>query len=290
MNARGSNDARINSTDAMDEWRFLNTGFSDGVSNMVIDEVLATKIVPETNVPVLRLYGWKPYAISLGYHQSAKEFKLEKCAQDNIDLVRRPTGGRAVFHAEEVTYSVIIPRGHCFFSEDIFTTYNRISEGLLQGLHQFGVNAELVHREEDEAKNGAYKKSVPCFSTSARYEIAFDGKKLVGSAQRRYENSILQHGSILTGEYHLNLAKYVKLRDGITEEDFRQQLADKTITVSQILAKPVNWEALAAALRMGFQQKFNIQFIDNPLTSQEIAEVKQRRVTYPNIGGNHHET
>ncbi|NOZ60621.1 MAG: lipoate--protein ligase family protein [Calditrichaeota bacterium] len=267
----------------MDEWRFLNTGFGDGFNNMVIDEILATKIVPETKIPIFRLYRWRPYAISLGYHQDVNEFNLELCARDNIDLVRRPTGGRAVFHAEEMTYSVVIPKGHPFFAEDIFTTYNKISRGLLQGLRSFGVDAELVRREDNEAKSAEYKQSVPCFSTSARFEIAFGGKKLVGSAQRRYENSILQHGSILTGTFHLNLAKYVKLKTGITEESFREQLDKKTVTISQILSKPVAWEALAEALQAGFQKKFNIRFIDSQLTPREMAEVEKRKKTYPNM-------
>ncbi len=274
----------------MNEWRFLNTGFNDGLTNMVIDEVLATTIVPETKVPIFRLYRWKPYTISLGYHQNPGEFRIDLLERDGIGLVKRPTGGRAVFHAEEMTYSVIVPRGSDFFAEDIFTTYNKISLGLLEGLHLFGVNAELVQRGGNDAKSAEYKRSVPCFSTSARYEIAYDGKKLVGSAQRRYENSILQHGSILTGGYHLNLGKYVRLKNGMTEKEFREQLAQKTVTISQIISKPVDWEVLAEALQTGFRKKYDIHFINSRLSSQEMFEIEKRKITYPNIGGNRHET
>lgn len=267
----------------MNNWRFLNTGLQDGFTNMAIDEVLTTKTVPSDKSSVFRIYGWKPYAISLGYNQNKNELNLEKCEQDGIDVVRRPTGGRAVFHAEEITYSVIIPRDSDFYSKDILTTYNKISQGLLAGLQLAGVKAELVERfADDNEKSSAYKNSIPCFSHSAKYEIAAQNKKLVGSAQRRYENAILQHGSILVGKHHLHLAEYIQQLNEDQKQSFKKAMEKKTISISEILPTMISYDKLIWALKTGFQEYFKIHFFEGQLTSQEKSEVKKIIGKYQN--------
>ncbi|MFZ5516757.1 MAG: lipoate--protein ligase family protein [Candidatus Zhuqueibacterota bacterium] len=259
----------------MNNWRFLNTGLQDGFTNMAIDEVLTTKSVPADKSSIFRIYGWKPYAISLGYNQDANELNLAKCKKNGIDIVRRPTGGRAVLHAEEVTYSVIIPKNSDFYSQDILATYNKISEGLLAGLLLAGVKAELVERFANETeKSSAYKNSIPCFSHSAKYEIAVQNKKLVGSAQRRYENAILQHGSILVGKYHLHLAEYIRQVDENHVLVFQQAMEKKTISISEVLPHAISYDKLIWAIKTGFQQHFNIHFFEGQLTPRERIEVK----------------
>lgn len=274
----------------MSNWRFLNTGAKDGYHNMAIDEVLATKSVPHDKRSVFRVYRWQPYAISLGYNQNPDELNLEKCKQDKIDIVRRPTGGRAVLHAEEITYSIIFPKDSEFFSSDILTTYNQINKGILQGLQLIGVKAELVeHNPDKKEKSSAYKDKIPCFSKSAKFEITFQGKKLVGSAQRRYENSILQHGSILVGTYHLQLAEYIAALKGARVEKFKQALAEKTISIAQILPIKINYEKIIWALKTGFQQCFDIYFFEGQLTPQENAEAQKLVKKYQKLGGKEHE-
>ncbi len=268
----------------MNNWRFLNTGAKNGFLNMAIDEVLATKTVPKDNWSIFRVYQWQPYAISLGYNQDPNDLDLEKCQQDHIDVVRRPTGGRAVLHAEEITYSIIVPKNSDFYSREILTTYNRINKGILEGLLLLGVKAELVEHVVAEKKSRA-KESIPCFSRSAKFEIAYEGKKLVGSAQRRYEQSILQHGSILVGTFHLRLADYIKALKGVRAERFRQALAEKTISISQILSTPVNYDRLVWALKTGFQRCFGIHFFEGQLTPQEYAEAQRLAKKYQNLGG-----
>ncbi len=257
------------------KWWFLNTGLHSGAENMAIDEVLATRIVPEQKAPMFRVYGWRPYAISLGYGQNLDDLNLQKCRKDGIDVIRRPTGGRAVFHAEEITYSVIIPKDSEFYSPDILTTYNLISKGLLAGLHLFGVKAKFVNRGAEERKSSEYKNNIPCFSCSAKYEIAYQNKKLVGSAQRRYENSILQHGSILTGTFHLNLADYVVFSENFVREHFKKVLARKTISISEILTQKVDNDNLIDKLKLGIQKSFNVEFEEKQLTPQVKNEVKK---------------
>jgi len=275
----------------MNTWRFLNTGPRDGYQNMAIDEVLATKSVPHDNRSIFRIYQWQPYAISLGYNQEPEDLNLARCKDHKIDIVRRPTGGRAVLHAEEVTYSIIIPRESEFYSSDVLTTYNLINKGILKGLHLIGVKAELVERalDDTEKKSSSNKDKVPCFSKSAKFEIAFQGKKLVGSAQRRYEKSILQHGSILVGTFHLRLADYVAALKGPQVEKFRQALAEKTISISQILSKKINYDKIIWAIKTGFQQCFDIYFFEGQLTPQENAEVQKLVKKYQKLGGMKHE-
>ena len=256
---------------------------------MAIDEVLATWVVPQERVPIFRVYGWQPYAISLGYGQNPNELDLQKCEQDEIDVVRRPTGGRAVFHAEEITYSVIFPKQSQFYSPDILSMYNLISQGLLAGLRLLGIQVELIKRNRNSQKSSSYKNNIPCFSFSADYEIVYQNRKLVGSAQRRYENSVLQHGSILTGTRHLNLSDYISFSDESARVHFKNELASKTISISQILNHQPNLNKLIKNLKLGMQQNFNINFITKQLTPQEINEVHKKSKTYLKPGGNGYE-
>ena len=267
----------------------MNTGLGTGAKNMAIDEVLATKSVKTDNVPIFRIYSWQPYSISLGYGQNPDDLNLEKCKQDGIDVVRRPTGGRAVFHAEEITYSVIIPKDSEYYSPDILTTYNFISKALLAGLHLFGIKAELINRGNSESKSAHYKNNIPCFSSSAEYEITYDNKKLVGSAQRRYENSILQHGSILTGTYHLKLTDYIIFYDDFKRKEFKRTLANKTISITQILGQKANYNKMINSLISGAKNIINIEFQAKQLTPQETNEVNKLVEKFQITGGNNHE-
>jgi len=270
----------------MSNWRFLNTGSKDGYHNMAIDEVLAKISVPQDKRSVFRVYRWHPYAISLGYNQASNDLDLEKCRHDNIDVVRRPTGGRAVLHAEEITYSVIVSKESELYSSDILTTYNLINKGILKGLQLFGVKAELVERPTKElVKSSDNKSKVPCFSNATKYEITYQNKKLVGSAQRRYENSILQHGSILVGAFHLNLADYIAALKGPRIEKFRQALEEKTVSISQILSKQINYDKIIWAIKTGFQQNFDIYFFEGQLTPREYSEVQKLVKKYQKLGG-----
>jgi lipoyl(octanoyl) transferase len=254
-------------------WRFINTRYLDAATNMAIDEVISRVSVPRDNKPVLRVYGWQPYAISIGHNQDENEVNLEKCQRDGIDVVRRPTGGRAVYHAEEVTYSFSIPKSISFFEQDVLSVYNIISEGLVDGLNLAGIPAQL----EEKASNNFsdYQHNFPCFSSSARFEVSCDGKKLIGSAQRRFENSILQHGSILLGIEHLKIGDYISEQASVDLEVFTKELYRRTISVAQINPDAKNFDKMVWAIKNGFQRRFNIQFLEGQLTQQEWQEVQK---------------
>lgn len=265
-------------------WRFLNTGFRDAFTNMAIDEMLSEIVVPRDKRSILRVYGWDPYAISLGYNQDENEINTVRCKQDHIDIVRRPTGGRAVLHAEEVTYSVILSPDSPFFMMDTLTIYNKISEALITGLHSLGVKAELVERtvgSKDELRT-----AIPCFSTSAKYEVAYNGKKLIGSAQRRFQNAILQHGSILYGNDHLRLGEYIAKMTRSDIERFTRILQNKTISLSQIVPDELSYDKIIWGIKNGFQQRFNIEFLEGQLTPQEMIEAQKLIKKYQQLRRN----
>lgn len=244
-------------------WRFIDTGLADAFFNMALDKTLALSVGEGKSPPTLRVYRWKPYAISIGYHQNIKDINLSKCREEGIDLVRRPTGGRAVLHSEELTYSIVIPRGSEFFKEGILETYRVIAEALVRGLRDFGLNVTLGKPFSDIHKPFRSLGTSPCFLTFSRYEILLNGKKLVGSAQRRYSNSVLQHGSILTGDYHLKLGEFLNSSSG----ELEAALKKRTISISSVLRKPISINDLIDCLKRGFEEEWGVEL--------EVGEVSK---------------
>jgi len=168
---------------------------------MSADEALLARAQAGEVVPTLRLYGWKPSAVSLGKFQKKETaVRTDACKQLGIDVVRRITGGRAVLHNKELTYSIIARIDHPLFPDAVLGTYKAIATGLLAGLRNLGIHAELVSRSNRYAGLVEKKAKEPaCFSSPSWYEVLVNGRKIVGSAQRRAAGAFLQHGSILIG-------------------------------------------------------------------------------------------
>ncbi|NUM81366.1 lipoate--protein ligase family protein [bacterium] len=246
-------------------WHYIDSGAHPGKWNMFRDQKLAEELGAGLRPPTLRFFQWQPYCISLGKHQKIDDIDIEKCKSKNIDVVYRPTGGRAILHAEELTYSVIFSDRNTGGIEE---TYRQISEALVAGLKEVGIPAAMVMTQPDFKSLYRQTQSMSCFSSSARYEIQVDGHKLVGSAQRRLAGAVLQHGSILTGPYHRKLTDFLRLND----QD--RQLAEsimneKTIELSQI--KNVDLAELKRAIRAAFQKLFHIEFIEEKF--DDLVEV-----------------
>jgi lipoate-protein ligase A len=237
-------------------WRYLCDGFHPGAYNMQLDESLVRRLQEDHLVPILRIYGWKPYAVSLGYNQPESDFDLEKIQSEEMEIVRRPTGGKAILHANELTYSVVTPLG----TKGPREMYRFINEGLLRGLEILGVEAELT--DKDDAFSSLYKEpaSVPCFASSAKSEIKYHGKKLVGSAQRRYGNIILQHGSLLLGPEHLMISKFLAPHIMDYRDTIEEQLLLHTIDVKSILGETAGFDDAALAVKQGFEKALDITF------------------------------
>ncbi len=241
-------------------WVFTDSGEQTGAVNMAADESQARALASGEGTPVLRIFRWRPWAISLGYNQNADELDAPRCAADGIDIVRRPTGGRAILHAEELTYSVVMPAGR----RSVLQVYNEISAALVRGLTLYGVDVALQKSQPDFAREYRSSSSIPCFTSSARYEIEWRDRKLVGSAQRRFSGPggdvVLQHGSILCGDAHVRLADYLASAVADAREGIRSSLRAKTADLRMITGAPVDMEFLGRCVRGGFEEAWGLTF------------------------------
>lgn len=218
-----------------------------GAYHMVRDLELAEKLRDDPDAQnVLRLYSWKPYCISIGYQQDESSIDTEACKKAGVDIIRRPTGGRAVYHAEELTYAAIMRFAP---GEGIYAVHNKIAESLLEVLQSFCNNElELTSSRTTDLIREAYKPgtltNIACFTSTARYEITWKGKKVVGSAQRRFGNAVLQHGSILLGDEHLRLPELLNISDE-EKVEMKRMLEKESATISDICGKKITAEKAA---------------------------------------------
>ncbi|MEK6742457.1 MAG: lipoate--protein ligase family protein [Nitrospirota bacterium] len=234
----------------MTAWRYLDTGPASGAENMAMDEKLLAEAVQGNAVPVLRFYTWDPPAVSLGrFQDEASSVNLAACRKHGFDIIRRITGGRAVLHWRELTYSVISPIDHDLFPNDVLGTYKVLAAGLIAGFVRLGVPAEMVSRSgvfADMVKRDS--KEPACFSSPSWYEILVHGRKIVGSAQRRLAGAFLQHGSILV-EYDPRLEAEVIPGGG---------MQTAVTCIRQELGRDVGLDEVKSAFRSGFSEALGV--------------------------------
>ncbi len=230
---------------------------------MAVDEALVEAVDRGDSPPVLRLYRWTPPCLSLGFAQPPEAADAEFCAAHGVDVVRRPTGGRAVLHHLELTYAVAAPLGQAPFHFDLQAAYQAICRALVAGLRRLGVPAGISGRPE----GGLIKptRAIPCFVGPAAGEVVVEGRKLVGSAMRRVGDSILQHGSILEGWDGALQAGCLGLADD-------GGLRPAVVTLQDVLGAPPATPELAEALARGFEEAFAVQ-----LTPASLREGERRR-------------
>jgi lipoate-protein ligase A len=249
-------------------WQFCNTGFRTGAENMKYDEQLAQSLLVSGHPFVVRVYGWKPPAISLGWHQNIEEIDLDICSREGVDVVRRPTGGRAILHSDEVTYSVAMVASQ----KSVLSVYQQISEALVCGLRELGADVALEKSQPHFPSLYRAPSGVACFASVARYEIHIGGRKLVGSAQRRYsrpdgQEVVLQHGSILLGEDHRRIVDFLKGLKGDQRDQLRLELRQHTIDLSSALGRRVCFEEVVPVLRCGFEKSWGMDFSNVGMTA-----------------------
>lgn len=226
---------------------------------MQFDEFLAHELARDTGQPTVRVYGWQPHAVSLGYNQDENDIDIERCRIDGIDIVRRPTGGRAILHAHELTYSVVM------YAEgrNIAQVYEQIGGAIVAALHHLGVKAEMSRNVLNFPElYSARRDSISCFTSISRSEIQHRGKKIVGSAQRRFGDVVLQHGSVLLGPQHRNLSTYIRCSNPHDRETMDSMMKEKTTEVESVLGRNVSFEEAADAMRKGFEEAWNITLVD----------------------------
>jgi lipoate-protein ligase A len=245
-------------------WRFLLHPPADGAWNMAVDEALLRSCSEGASGPVLRLYGWAPPSLSLGAHQPVETAAdREWLRERGYDLVRRPTGGRAVLHADEVTYAVAAPLtggpAGPFEGQGIQEVYRRIAEGLHAGFLRLGIEAELVRgaaRRDREAE----RRPDPCFTSPSRYELLWDGRKIAGSAQRRLPGAFLQHGSLpLRAD-----------EEGAMAATGRTGLPPGWMAgLEEAAGRVLEPDEIAGALRAGFEEAFGTALEEQGLSVEE---------------------
>ena len=239
------------------ECRFIDSGFNDAYTNMAIDEA----ILHYCKIPTLRVYGWKPSAISIGYNQNIeKEINIEYCKKNNIYVVRRVTGGKAVFHDKEITYSFILPENNNLLPFEINESYKTIANALVIALKKININAE-IRKVPERIKTNI------CFNSSNWYELLVNNKKISGSAQRRMDGKVLQHGPILTDfDYNKNSLLFN------TNDSFDSiiNLKNRITSLKNELNKIINYDELAEAIKFGFRGNFDFDLVDDSLSEDEI--------------------
>lgn len=256
---------------AAGRWRLLETGPAPGAWNMAVDEALLEAVGRGDAPPTLRFYGWDPPALSLGFFQDReREVDLEGCAAQGFDCVRRPTGGRAVLHAAEVTYAVVVPEGQAGVGGSVSESYRAIGEGLAAGLKRLGVPAEMAPAER---RGGA--RSAACFAAPSFYELVVAGRKLVGSAQVRRCGAILQHGSILLSFDAEQLLRCLAVPAGPGRERLRRGLATHVASLEQVLGRTPGFAEVAAAVAAGMGEAFGVILESGQLSLAEQARAAE---------------
>lgn len=244
--------------------RLLRTGSASAPSNMAVDEVLARS---SSDHPVLRFYAWDAPAVSFGYFQRSQEIDVAACRRSGIRLVRRPTGGRAVLHRRDLTYSVIIPLRPPWSGLSIHESYRRINACLERGLKIFGVSTSMRN-----GSSQAPRVSSPfCLSAVARDELLVGGKKVLGSAQRRFPTALLQQGSILL-DFDPN-DHFALLRGG------ERAAASRSFDLIGSLREALGWlpdrDEVESAISEGFAGELGIQFQEGHLDPAELTLADQ---------------
>ncbi|AEH51755.1 lipoate--protein ligase family protein [Pseudothermotoga thermarum] len=235
--------------------KVLRTWGFDGKLNMALDVIL----LENSKEPVLRFYDWARPTLSLGRHQRKIQIDYEYLKRKKFDVIVRPTGGRAVLHWDELTYSVVIPSNHELFKVSVLESYLVISECISKALKSVGYNVEI-----EKAKN--LSNTPACFDSPSVYEIKIDGKKVVGSAQARTDKAILQHGSIVLKAH---LKEYAKILSMKTED-----LKDKMAGLYEY--KYIEVEKLCEALEKEFEKLFG-KTENFELSSKLFLEAWQRK-------------
>ncbi len=266
----------------MDTWRLLLHPLpSRGTWNMAVDEAILESCEARESLPTLRLYAWSPPCLSLGYAQPIEDVDLDALHARGWDLVRRPTGGRAVLHTDELTYAVIAPLDEPRIAGGVLDSYRRLAQALVTALRSLGLPAET----EGEAHGGTRNNTNPvCFEMPSSYEITVQGKKLLGSAQARRREGVLQHGSLpLTGDLTRILQVLKNVREGAAD-----RLLEHAATAEMLLGHTVAWEDAARSFVDAFRQVLEIDLQHSELTPREngrAEELMKEKYAHPERKG-----
>jgi lipoyl(octanoyl) transferase len=251
----------------MEQWRLLISSPQNGRLNMSQDEAILACVTSGHSLPTLRLYAWDPGCLSLGYAQHCSDIDLTALNSHGWDYVRRPTGGRAILHIDEITYSVCAPFTCSAVCGSLLESYRRLSRGLLRALEILGLQAS-ADKEYDPSELAA---SHPiCFEVPSNYEITALGKKLIGSAQSRKSGGVLQHGTLpLTGDI-ARINDVLSYPVEFARAQARERIYLHAVTLETVLGRVVSWSEAADAMTNGFASALQIDLIKAKLSEEEV--------------------
>ena len=237
---------------------------------MAMDEAILWSVSRGMSPPTLRLYAWEPACLSLGRSQSARAVDQENLRSLGYDLVRRPSGGRAILHIDELTYAVYLNKSDPIACGGVLPDYRRLSAALLAGLDDIGISA----RNDSNVQRCAVSGPV-CFEHPSHYEMTVEGRKLIGSAQLRKGAGVLQHGSL---PLHGDIARICNVLAFDTELDRDHACARvrrSAATLSAVLNREVEWDDVARALVRGFSRELEVKVQFGALSSDERQQVEK---------------
>jgi lipoate-protein ligase A len=270
-----------NRNESSDSWRLLLTPPSPGDWNMALDVALMESAVENGSPPTLRLFSWDPPCLSLGYAQSVSEVDEQSLVKHGWTLVRRPTGGRAILHADELTYSITGRLEDPMFHGSILESYLRLSAALVSALSFLGVDADIKEIKDVPPQNSG--SDAVCFEVASNYEITYRGKKLIGSAQARRNQGFLQHGSLpLIGDLN-RINDVIQYSSDDVRNASKKRLLEHATTLESILGYRVSWEQAAEAMEKGFRKALGVDFFRSDLSDGEMEKsIKLKAEKYGN--------
>lgn len=251
------------------QWRFIDCGERCAAENMALDEAMLIEHSKQHTPPTIRFYGWQPAALSIGYFQKAEqEVDLEGLQRHGVSLVRRITGGRAVLHEHELTYSMVLGENHPMIPSSVTEAYRLISEGLVLGYRHLGIDAQMSIPQQETAQD-VRQRSAVCFDASSAYELVVQGRKAAGSAQTRQKGVLLQHGSILLDVDEDKMFDVLRFANTQVRERIQKRFHETAVTIQMLTSEKVSMLQVKQAFRNGLQEALGIQLVDGSFTTQE---------------------
>jgi len=238
---------------------------------MALDESILEHIGRGESIPTLRLYAWTPACLSLGYAQPFADVDMTRLKERGWEVVRRATGGRAILHTDELTYSVIAPSNEPRVEGSVLESYNRLAQALLLAVKSLEIPVEI---KEGKVDNAVAPNPV-CFEVPSTYEITVNGKKLIGSAQARKKEGVLQHGSLpLTGDL-TRICQALAFENESAREDASKRLLERATTVESALRQEVSWERASQAFIHAFETQLGLRLEEGKLSKSESRRTEE---------------
>ncbi len=250
-------------------WRLILSPPMCGAENMALDEAILETVCTEDSPPTLRLYAWDPPCLSLGYAQPISDVDLDRLEALGWDLVRRPTGGRAILHSDELTYAIMAKDDNPHLAGGVLNSYRHLSKGLAQALTLLGVEVVIqpeIPLDQEDRTNPV------CFQMPSAFEITAQMKKLIGSAQVRRRGCVLQHGSLpLSGDI-ATICQVLRFEDEETRLFVSERVRARATTIETLLSTKVSWERASRSFIQGFSSALGLN-----LQRGEVTELEQAR-------------